>query len=78
MSPIELLESRTIHMNDINDSELMQTTLSQYQTPAYLAKYVIMFQRQIINLFLKFRPEEDQVDDDIIQQQARNLASIAR
>ena len=78
MSPIELLESRTMHMNDLNDSELMQTTLSQYQTPTYLAKYVIMFQRQIINLFLKFRPEEDQVDDDIIQQQARNLTSMAR
>jgi hypothetical protein len=38
MSPNELLQSRTMNDRDINDSELMQTTLSQYQTPAYLAK----------------------------------------
>jgi hypothetical protein len=38
MSPTELLQSRTMYDNDKNDSELMQTTLSQYQTPTYLAK----------------------------------------
>ncbi len=38
MSPTELLQSRTINDGDRNDSELMQTTLSQYQTPANLAK----------------------------------------
>ncbi|CAF2449410.1 unnamed protein product [Rotaria sp. Silwood2] len=38
MSPTELLQSRTLYTGDINDSELMQTTLSQYQTPNYLAK----------------------------------------
>jgi hypothetical protein len=38
MSPTELLQSRTIHDSDKNDPELIQTTLSQYQTPTYLAK----------------------------------------
>ncbi|CAF1593892.1 unnamed protein product [Adineta ricciae] len=38
MSPNELLHSRTMFVNDHNESELMQTTLSQYQTPTYLAK----------------------------------------
>jgi hypothetical protein len=38
MSPTELLQSRTIYDNDRNDPELMQSTLSQYQTPTYLAK----------------------------------------
>jgi len=38
MSPTELLQSRSIYDNDKNDSELMQTTLSQYQTPSYLAE----------------------------------------
>ncbi len=38
MSPTELLQSRTMYDNDKNDSALMQTTLSQYQTPTYLAK----------------------------------------
>jgi hypothetical protein len=38
MSPTELLQSRTIYDGDRNDPELMQTTLSQYQTPNYLAK----------------------------------------
>ncbi len=38
MSPTELLQSRNIYDNDKNDSELMQTTLSQYQTPSYLAE----------------------------------------
>ncbi|CAF1099965.1 unnamed protein product [Rotaria sordida] len=61
MSPTELLQSRTLYTGDVNDSELMQTTLSQYQTPNYLAK-----------------PEEDQTDDDIIQQQSRKLPSTAR
>jgi hypothetical protein len=35
MSPTELLQSRTTYDND---PESMQTTLSQYQTPTYLAK----------------------------------------
>ncbi|CAF0791519.1 unnamed protein product [Adineta steineri] len=35
MSPTELLQSRTLYDGD---TELIQTTLSQYQTPAYLAK----------------------------------------
>ncbi|CAF3950448.1 unnamed protein product [Rotaria magnacalcarata] len=52
MSPTELLQSRAMYAGDINDSELMQTTLSQYQTPNYLAK-----------------PEDDQTDEDITQQQ---------
>jgi len=38
MSPTELLQSRSIYDNDKNDSELLQTTLSQYQTPTYLAE----------------------------------------
>ncbi|UJR30252.1 hypothetical protein I4U23_017790 [Adineta vaga] len=38
MSPTELLQSRTMFVNDQKESELMQTTLSQYQTPTYLAK----------------------------------------
>ncbi|CAF4991888.1 unnamed protein product, partial [Rotaria sp. Silwood1] len=29
MNPTELLQSRTLYTGDINDSELMQTTLSQ-------------------------------------------------
>jgi len=41
MSPTELLQSRTIYDGDKNDPESMQTTLSQYQTPNYLAKYEI-------------------------------------
>ncbi len=35
MSPTELLQSRTMYDKD---TELMQTTLSQYQTPTYLAE----------------------------------------
>jgi hypothetical protein len=38
MSPTELLQSRTIYDGDSNDPESMRTTLSQYQTPTYLAK----------------------------------------
>ena len=38
MSPTELLQSRTMYDGDMNE---MQTTLFQYQTPAYLAKYDI-------------------------------------
>jgi len=38
MSPTELLQSRTMYDGDTNDPELMQTTLSQYQTPTYIAK----------------------------------------
>jgi hypothetical protein len=38
MSPTELLQSRTMYDGDVNDTESMQTTLSQYQTPAYIAK----------------------------------------
>lgn len=42
MSPTELLQSRTMHPGDLHDSELMQTTLAQYQTPHYLAEYEII------------------------------------
>ncbi|CAF1599774.1 unnamed protein product, partial [Adineta ricciae] len=35
MTPTEILQSRSMYDND---TEIMQTTLSQYQTPAYLAK----------------------------------------
>ena len=38
MSPTELLQSRTMYDGDVNDTESMQTTLSQYQTPVFLAK----------------------------------------
>ena len=38
MSPNELLQSRSIYDNDKNDPDFLQTTLSQYQTPTYLAK----------------------------------------
>ena len=38
MSPTELLQSRTTYDRDVTDAESMQTTLSQYQTPAYVAK----------------------------------------
>lgn len=37
MSPTELLQSR-IYDGNIHDPELMQTTLSQYQTQAHLAQ----------------------------------------
>ena len=40
MSSTELLESRTHFIHDKTDSELIQSTLSQYQTPTYLAEYV--------------------------------------
>jgi hypothetical protein len=49
MSPTELLQSRSLYDNDKNDPEVMQTTLSQYQTPTYLAKY------EFICFFLYFK-----------------------
>ncbi|CAF1117374.1 unnamed protein product [Rotaria sordida] len=61
MSPTELLQSRTTYDNDNNDSELMRTTLSQYQTPTYLAK----------------PEDDDDDDDIIQQRQSRNISSTA-
>ncbi len=80
MSPTELLQSRTMYDGDMNDPELMQTTLSQYQTPTYLARYEIssFFQRKTISIFL-FRPEDDQPDDEILQQRpSRHVSSAVR
>jgi hypothetical protein len=53
MSPTELLQSRTTYDGDANDSESMQTTLSQYQTPTYFTKLEdddLNHQRQSRNL----------------------------
>ncbi|CAF4606767.1 unnamed protein product [Rotaria sp. Silwood1] len=65
MSPTELRQSRTMYDNDTNDSKSMQTTLSQYQTPTYLAK--------------PEEDDVDDDDNDLVQQrQSRNVSSTAR
>ncbi|CAF3986680.1 unnamed protein product [Rotaria magnacalcarata] len=60
MGPTEIQQSRIIYDND---SESMHTTLSQYQTPNYLAK----------------PEEDDDDDEFVQQQQqSRNISSATR
>lgn len=75
MSPNELLQSRTISDVDARDSELMQTTLSQYQTPTL--KYEVLFFTSIRNRsFVHSRPENDQPNDELHQARStRNTVS---
>ncbi|CAF0856291.1 unnamed protein product [Adineta steineri] len=81
MSPTELLQSRTMYDNDKNDPEFMQTTLSQYHTPTYLAKRDSSWGKRVRSVSLAkyshYLPEED--DDDIVpQRQSRNISSSTR
>ncbi|CAF1460887.1 unnamed protein product, partial [Rotaria magnacalcarata] len=78
MGPTEIQQSRIIYDND---SESMHTTLSQYQTPNYLAKQTSPWGRRArkisLTKFSLYLPEEDDDDDEFVQQQqqSRNISS---
>ncbi|CAF3484389.1 unnamed protein product [Rotaria socialis] len=78
MSPTEIQQSRIIYGND---AESMHTTLSQYQTPNYLAKQTSPWGRRARKIplakFSLYLPEEDDDDDEFVQQQqqSRNISS---
>ncbi|CAM4854062.1 unnamed protein product [Rotaria socialis] len=81
MSPTEIQQSRIIYGND---AESMHTTLSQYQTPNYLAKQTSPWGRRARKIplakFSLYLPEEDDDDDEFVQQQqqSRNISSATR